>query len=72
MQEEGACRIRGFQERPSNSKRLLTIAEAMNYFNLSRYSLMKIAEANDAVIRIDKVVRINKSKLNSTLGIDDI
>ncbi len=51
---------------------LLTVSEAMDRYNLSRYSTMILAEEHDAIVRIsDRIVRVSKAKLDTALGISD-
>ncbi|MBE5924918.1 MAG: hypothetical protein E7271_10745 [Lachnospiraceae bacterium] len=56
-----------YTKKISEDDKFATVAQAMDYFKISRNSLLKIAEENHCVIRIGRCVRINISKLTDTV-----
>ena len=60
-----------FQVR-SDDAVLLTVTQASDRYNISRYALMKLAEECSAVVHIsERIVRINRVVIDAKLGIKD-
>lgn len=51
----------------NNDAKLITVEQAKLYYNLSRPTIVKMAEANGALIRIGRALRVDVSKLNKVI-----
>ena len=47
--------------------KLMTVEQAKNYYNLSRPTIIKIAEENGALRRIGRALRVDFQKLDTVL-----
>ncbi len=55
----------------SEISKLATVPQAQERYKISRKTVMKFAEENNAVVRFGKSVRIDCEKLDAVLNDDD-